>query len=76
MAKVTKKNFVVNIMQYEAGNLSDKETLELFSYLIQSGTLCRLQGDYGRTAKALIDDKWLNSDGSINKAKVKANMIS
>lgn len=53
------------IIRYESGELSDKETLQLFSQLIKSGDVWRLQGHYGRTATALINDLWLTPDGDI-----------
>lgn len=57
------------IIRYESGELSDKETLNLFSELIKSGQVWSLQGHYGRTARALIDDGWLTSSGEFtNKA--------
>lgn len=42
------------IMQYEDGELSDQETIDMFQAMIDDGTAWRLQGHYGRTAMALI----------------------
>ena len=53
------------IISYEMGDLNDAGMLNLFSNLIQSGDAWRLQGHYGRTASALIEDGWIASDGSI-----------
>ena len=62
-----------NIISYEQGELSGRATLTLFSHLIESGMINHLQGHYGRTAQALIDDNWLDRKGTINKTKLKDN---
>lgn len=46
---------VSDIIAYENGELDEEETLDLFQSLVDSGLAWRLQGHYGRTAKALID---------------------
>ena len=61
-------NEVDFIIRYEAGELSDKDTLRLFSHLVKTGRAWHLQGHYGRTAWALIQDKWLDNKGKILKA--------
>lgn len=43
------------IMDYENGELSEDEVVELFQELVDTGLAWKLQGSYGRTAKALID---------------------
>lgn len=43
------------LMEYENGDMSYKDTIELFQYLIDTGMAWKLQGSYGRTAQALID---------------------
>lgn len=53
------------IVQYECGELNDNETLELFSDLIKTGQAWRLQGHYGRTARAIIDAGYISKDGEI-----------
>ena len=53
------------IVQYECGELDDNATLELFSELIKTGQAWRLQGHYGRTAKAIIDAGYISKDGEI-----------
>jgi hypothetical protein len=35
--------------------------------MVKSGTAWSLQGHYGRTASALIEDGWLNREGDILK---------
>jgi len=42
-------------MGFEGGYISEAEIVEGFQNLINDGTVWRLQGFYGRTAKALID---------------------
>lgn len=72
---VNKKNLVNYIMDYETGQLGDVATLQLFSFLIKSGKAWSLQGHYGRTASALIQDGWISSKGIINQGKVEANEL-
>jgi hypothetical protein len=55
------------IIQYETEGLSNKDTLKLFSKLIENGSAWSLQGSYGRTAKALIDSGFISKEGKINK---------
>ena len=64
---VRTRDLVDQIMEYESGMLSDPETLEMFSEMVKSGTAWSLQGHYGRTASALIEDGWLNREGDILK---------
>ena len=52
------------LIDYECGHLNDIQTLRLFSELIKNGMAWTLQGHYGRTAMALINDGWLESDGN------------
>jgi hypothetical protein len=51
----TKFNMLDFIMDYEAGELDEEQTVDGFQHLIDSGTAWQLQGHYGRTAFALID---------------------
>jgi hypothetical protein len=55
------------IIDYESGELNDKETLELFSTLIKSGMAWKLQGSYGRMASSLIEGSYIDRDGTILK---------
>ncbi len=54
-----------DIIKYENGELSETETVELFSHLIKTGLAWSLQGFYGRTAQSLIENDILNEDGGI-----------
>jgi hypothetical protein len=47
---------VGGIMAYEDGGLDEEGTLELFQYLVDTGMAWGLQGHYGRTALALLDE--------------------
>ncbi len=49
-------DFVSQIIEYESGNLSDEDTLELFQTLVDTGAAWKLQGHYGRTAAALLSE--------------------
>tara|TARA_R100000781_G_scaffold101521_1_gene65044 strand:+ start:1947 stop:2168 length:222 start_codon:yes stop_codon:yes gene_type:complete len=63
---VTDKNRIDYIMAYEDGSIDDKGVLELFSHLIKNGMCWSLQGHYGRTASALIENDYVNRNGEIN----------
>jgi len=59
-------NIVDWIMQFETGEISEKNFFKLFSHLIKTGKAWSLQGFYGRTAKAVIEQGYINQDGKIN----------
>ena len=65
--KIGTKEFdlVGYIMDYESGNISDAEILELISHLIKTGQAWTLQGHYGRTATQLIDGGYISKTGEI-----------
>ena len=50
------QNLTEQIIQYESGELTDQQTVQLFQHLIDSGLIWSLQGHYGRTAEVLIAD--------------------
>ena len=64
--KVTDKNRIDYIIDYESGQLDDYSVLELFSHLIKTGMCWNLQGHYGRTGQNLIDGEIIFRDGTIN----------
>ena len=56
---------VEKIIAFEAGELDNDETLELFAGLVRSGMAWQLQGSYGRTAAALIDGGFISPEGQV-----------
>jgi len=48
-------NIVEQINEYENGNLTDQEVIELFQELVDTGVVWTLQGSYGRVAFDLIE---------------------
>ncbi len=58
-------DLTTQIIAYESGEISDVEILQLFSELVGNGMAWTLQGHYGRTAKSLIDNGYLDEDGTI-----------
>jgi hypothetical protein len=60
-------NFSIdNIIAFENGELDDISTINMFSTLIRTGMAWQLQGFYGRTANALIENNIINQNGDIN----------
>ena len=50
-------NVVQAITDYENGDLTDEEVVELFQHLVDTGVAWTLQGSYGRMAEYLIEQK-------------------
>lgn len=48
-------DLVGDIIAYESGELDEEEIIKLFQNLIDTGMCWQLQGNYGRTAQALIE---------------------
>jgi hypothetical protein len=55
------------LFDYEAGELTDEQVLELFADLIQSGWIWHLQGRYQREAYALIHSGFISPSGELQK---------
>ena len=55
------------IMEFEGGEQSARETLELFSHLIKTGTISGLQGTYQRTANEMIEGGFLTPEGDMTE---------
>lgn len=47
---------VEQIIRYENGEMTEEEVVTFFQGLVNTGLAWSLQGHYGRTAQALIDD--------------------
>ena len=56
MSELTKK-----IMSYEQGELTEEEVIDFFQELVDSGLAWNLQGHYGRTAYAMIQEGLVTS---------------
>lgn len=59
-------NIVDWIMQFESGEISEKNFFKLFSHLIKTGMAWTLQGFYGRTANAVIKQGYIDKQGNVN----------
>lgn len=57
------------IMAYEQGDLDEDATLELFQHLVDTGLAWKLQGNYGRTAAALIKSGYITRKPASTSAK-------
>ena len=47
---------VDEIIRYENGDMTDEEVIIFFQGLVNTGLAWSLQGHYGRTAEALIEE--------------------
>lgn len=56
---------VMDLMDYEDGQLGPNEVIDLFSELVKSGAINGLQGSYGRTAHSLIEAGYLDAEGDV-----------
>jgi len=73
--KSLREDQVDDIMAYEQGDLSDENTIKLFQDLVDSGLAWNLQGHYGRTAKALIDQGLIKDTHSVLKKEKEESLI-
>jgi hypothetical protein len=51
------KSLTDKLLEYELGDISEDDMLELFQELVDTGMAWRLQGHYGRTATYLIEQE-------------------
>lgn len=54
--EITKDNYIDYIIAYEAGELPEQATLDLFQFIVDRGTAWPLQGHYARTADMLLNE--------------------
>ena len=47
---------IEEIIRYENGEMTDEEVITFFQGLVNTGLAWSLQGHYGRTAQALIEE--------------------
>ncbi|ATI18932.1 hypothetical protein SEA_ANIMUS_68 [Streptomyces phage Animus] len=59
------KDLAIDLMSFEADELEIDEVVDLFATLIRSGMAWTLQGSYGRTAQALIDEGIVSPGGDV-----------
>ncbi|MFE9254060.1 hypothetical protein [Streptomyces sp. NPDC006879] len=59
------KDIAIDLISYEADELEIDEIVALFATLIRSGMAWTLQGHYGRTAQALIDEGIISPEGEV-----------
>ena len=53
------------IIDYESGNMSEKEIIYFFGELVSTGFIHAMQGHYQRTAHDLIEQGILSKDGEV-----------
>lgn len=61
------KSRISQIIAFENGELDEEKTVELFQGLIDNGMAWKLQGSYGRTAMALIENGSCTPPGFNNR---------
>lgn len=55
---------VTDIVRYESGEMDDEEVLDFFQYLVDTGLVWNLQGSYGRAARSLIEQGFIEAPWS------------
>jgi len=53
------------ILDFEMGQLSNDQAIDLFAELIKNGMAWTLQGSYGRSAMNLIESGYISEQGEV-----------
>lgn len=61
------KDLVDRIIAFETGELSNDDTIKMFSEMVKDGSAWQLQGLYGRNARYLMKKGYLAENGDILK---------
>jgi hypothetical protein len=59
-----KSDIAGSIIAFENGELDEDQVLDLFQVLVDTGMAWSLQGFYGRTAAALIEEGLITAGGA------------
>jgi hypothetical protein len=55
------KELTQQLIEYEQGDMSESDTIQLFQHLVDSGLAWSLQGHYGRFAHELLQAGYINA---------------
>ena len=58
-----KFDLTTRIIEFETGEATQEQVIELFQYLVDSGLAWSLQGSYGRIAQALLEEGIITKKG-------------
>lgn len=64
----------ITLMEYEAGELTDEETIRMVATLLSTGQLIELPSQYQNLANQYIREGVVDEDGDINFIKLKEYM--
>jgi|694.fasta_scaffold42558_8 hypothetical protein len=61
----TQYDLTGKILDFEMGQLSNDQAIDLFAELIKNGMAWTLQGSYGRSAMNLIESGYISEQGEV-----------